>query len=460
MKRIQICILLWIGSFFLNQAFSQTQKIVADKIIAQVGDKIILQSDIKNAIEDYKRQGQEAQLPPNAECIFLEGQLIQKVLVLQAMRDSIEISDEELDALLDNQIRGFISSYGSQEILEQVAGKTVYQIKEDFRVPFREKKQSDQMRNKIVGNVKITPTEVKEYFNKIPSDSLAYYESELEVGQIIIYPKANKEIEELVTSQLYNIKQQVESGTKKFADMAKIYSQDPGSKDNGGQYNMNRNEKQWDPTFLSAAFKLKEGQVSPVIKTRFGLHIIQMVSRAGDDAVIRHILMMPSVTDIEVKESIATLDTVRSKIISSKMTFGEAVNKYSEDENSKFSAGLIMNYSGSTFLTIDQLDKDLVVNLKNMKVGEISQPLTYTDERNRKAVRIILLKSTTEPHRENLKDDYNKIAQRALEEKKMKVLEKWFVDHIPEFFISIDDEYNACTNVGDWLSAASASAEK
>ncbi len=434
--------------------FAQTQKVVADKIIAQVGDKIILHSDIQNAIDDYKRQGQEAQLPPNPECAFLEGQLIQKVLVLQALKDSLPISDEELDALLDNQIRGFINSYGSQEILEQVAGKTVYQIKEDFREPFREKKLSEQMRSKIVENVKITPTEVKEQFNKIPIDSLPFYESELEVGQIIIYPKPNKDVEEYVNKQLYTLKQQVESGGKKFADLAKIYSQDPGSKDNGGQYNINRNDKNWDPTFMSAAFKLKEGQVSPVIKSKFGLHIVQMVSRAGDDAVVRHILIIPSVTQDEINEAKVKLDTVRAKILTNRMTFGEGVNKFSEDENSKFNAGLFTGYDGSTFLTIDQLDKELVVNLKNMKAGDISEPLTYTDERGRSAVRLVYLKSTTEPHRENLKDDYNKIAQRALEIKKMDVLQKWFTDHISDYYISIDPEYTACTNMNDWMKAA------
>lgn len=437
--------------------FAQPQKIVADKIVGQVGDKIILQSDIKNAIDDYKRQGQEAQLPPNPECAFLEGQLIQKVLVLQAQRDSLPISDEELDAMLDNQIRGFISSYGSQEILEQVAGKTVYQIKEDFREPFREKKLADDMRKKILDNIRITPTEVKDFFNKIPADSLPYYESELEAGQIVIYPKANKDIEVYVTNQLYTLKQQVESGSKKFADLAKIYSQDPGSKDNGGQYSINRTEKNFDPTFMAAAFKLKEGQVSPVIQTKFGLHIIQMVSRAGDDAVVRHILMIPSVTDAEINDTKVKLDTVRSKIIAGKLTFSEAVNKNSEDENSKYTAGLFSNYDGSTFLTIDQLDKDLVVNLKNMKVGEISQPLTFKDERGRTGVRLAYLKSMTQPHRENLKDDYNKIAQRALEEKKLEALQKWFVDHVSDYYISIDKEYNRCGNVNEWMSALSVS---
>lgn len=427
------------------------QKVVVDKIIAQVGDKIILHSDVANAIADYKRQGAEAQLPPNPECAFLEGQLIQKALVLQALKDSLTVAEDELDALLDNQIRGFINMYGSKEILEEVAGKTVYQIKEDFREVFKERKLADQMRGKILDNIKITPTEVKAYFNKIPVDSLPFYESEIEVNQIMVYPKANKEVEELVVKELYDLKRQIENGTKKFDQSAKLYSEDPGSKENGGQYNINRNDKNWDPAFMSAAFRLKEGNISSVIKSRFGYHIIQMVSRAGDDAVVRHILRIPTVSDDEVKEGIEKLDSVRSKIIAGIISFNEAVNKYSDDENSKFSGGAIMGRDGSSYLSIDQLDKDLVVALQNIKVGEISEPFSYTDERGKKVVRIIILKSRTEPHKENLKDDYNRIAQRALEEKKNAVLEKWFKQHIPNFYIYINTDFSACQNLKDWM---------
>src|SRR6476620_1330798 len=328
---------------------AQAQKVVADKIIAQVGDKIILKSDIDNAIIDTKRQDPDAQLPPNADCLFLQGQLIQKTLVLQAQKDSILVEDDELEALLDNKIRYFISAYGSQEMLEQVAGRSVYQIKEDLREPFKEKTLADKMQNKILENVKITPNEVKEYFEKIPKDSLRFYESELEVAQIILYPKANKDVEDYVSSRLYEMKKQAESGQKKFDALARLYSEDPGSKENGGQYNINRTDKSWDPTFISAAFKLKEGEISPVIKSKFGLHIIQMVSRAGDDAVVQHILLIPPVTDVEVKAAMQKLDSIRSKITEGAMSFAAAVNKFSEDESSKFTSGFFTNNrDGST----------------------------------------------------------------------------------------------------------------
>jgi peptidyl-prolyl cis-trans isomerase SurA len=456
----KVILLGLIGLFSkIPSIFAQQQKIVADKIIAEIGDKIILKSDIDNAIADYKHNGQEAQLPPNAECAFLEGQLVQKALVLQAERDSLPITDDEIDALLDNKIRYFISVYGSQQALEEVAGKSVYEIKEDYRPAFRENKLAEDMRNKILENVKITPAEVEDYYNKIPKDSLRYYESQLELSQIILFPKANQDVVDYVTNQLLEWKKEVETGQKKFEALAKVYTDDPGSKDNGGQYSINRNDKNWDPTFMAAAFKLKEGQISPVIKSKFGYHIIQMVSRAGDDAVVRHILKIPPVTDDEVNISKRKLDSIRSDVIAGKISFNAAVNKYSEDENSKLTAGTITAPDGSTSVTIDQLDKDLVPNLKDMKPGDISQPLSYTDERGTKGVRLVYLKTLSAPHRENLKDDYNKVAERALMEKKQKALESWFASHIPDFYINIDKDYSGCKNINEWWNA-SQTAEK
>jgi peptidyl-prolyl cis-trans isomerase SurA len=267
----------------------------------------------------------------------------------------------------------------------------------------------------------------------------------------VLYPKANRDVESYVMRELNDWKKQVEDGTKKFDQLAKSYTEDPGSKESGGQYSINKNDKFWDPAFIAAAFKLKEGQVSPVVKSKFGLHLIQMVSRSGDDAVIRHILRIPPVTDEEIKEAVGKLDSVRSKIVTGSLSFGEAVNKYSEDEGSKFSGGRKQGRDGSSFVTIDQLDKDMVVAIKDMKPGDYSKPIPFTDERGKKAVRLVYLQTRTSPHRENLKDDYSKISQRALEQKKNDVLEKWFKSHIPNYYITIDKEFAGCSSVKDWI---------
>lgn len=440
---------------------AQTKKVVADKIVGQVGDKIILRSDIQNAMSDMKRraQGQDNVILPT-ECQLMEGQLIRKALVLQAQKDSLHVTEEEIDAALDNQIRMFIQQYGSKDVLEEIAGKTVYQIKEDFREGFREQKLSDQMQSKIVESVKITPTEVKAYYNKIPKDSLPFYESEIEVSQIVIHPKANKDVEEYVSKQLYDYKKQAEEqGPAKFDQLAKLYSEDPGVKENGGQYTLNRNDKgSWDPAFLSASFRLKEGQISPVIKSKFGLHIIEMVSRSGDEAVVKHILRIPPITQDEINIAKKQLDSVRGKLIAGSLSFGAAVNKFSDDENSKFSAGAIAGRDAAgattTYVTIDQLDKDIVVLLKNMKPGDFSEPQVYKDDRGSQAVRIIYLRNRTEPHRENLKEDYDQVAKRALEEKKSEALEKWFKEHIPTYYVAIDKDYDSCSSLAEWRQAA------
>jgi len=188
-----------------NTVEAQSKKVIADKIVGQVGDKIILRSEIINTIADAKRQtqGQENVVLPN-ECQVLESQLIRKALLLQAQKDSLNVEDDEIEAELDNRIRQTIQQYGSKDILEEIAGKTVYQLKDDFREAFREQKLADQMQRKIVDNIKITPTEVKLYYSKTPQDSLPFYESEIEVSQIVMTPKANKDVEEYVAKQLYD----------------------------------------------------------------------------------------------------------------------------------------------------------------------------------------------------------------------------------------------------------------
>ena len=429
---------------------SQTAKVVADKIIAVVGDKIILKSDIDNAITDMVRQGME--VPPNAQCLTLEQAMGIKALMLQAERDSIPVTDEEIEAEIDNRIRYFVGVYGSKEKVEEISGKSLYQLKEDFKEGFREQKLAGAERNKIVDGIRITPNEVKAYFDKLPKDSLPFYESELEIGQIIVFPKASKEADDYCIEQLSEFKKQVESGKKDFKKLADIYSDDEATqKQNDGELNINRTQKNFDAVFVGKAFSLKEGQVSSPFKTQFGYHIIQMVSRAGDDAVVRHILKIPKINQEEINKSIAKLDTVRSKLIAGTLTFGDAVSKNSEDENSKFTGGRKTNAEGSSYITIDQLDKDMALMLKDLQVGQFSQPQEFENERKKKGVRIVYLLSKSEPHRENLKDDYNKISHRALEDKKSEALQNWFSEKISTFYIKVDEEYKSCSEMKKWL---------
>jgi peptidyl-prolyl cis-trans isomerase SurA len=442
---------LLLGTVVVAQA---PRKVVADKIVGIVGDKIILKSDVYNDILDRQRRGET--VPENADCSIMEQILTLKALVLQAEKDSLQVGDDEIDALLDNQIRGFVNMYGSKEALEEIAGRTVYQIKEDFRQTFKERKLAERMRDKIVENIKITPQEVNQYFSKKDQNNLPFYESEVVIGEIILNPKPSRDLEKLTQDELADFKKQVESGQQKFETLARLYTDDPGSKENGGQYSINRTEKTWDPAFLNNAFRLKEGQISPVFKSKFGYHILQMVSRAGDDAIVRHILRIPKITEDEINEAINKLDSVRSKLIAGTITFGEAVAKYSDDETSKYTGGIRQGQNGSTFLELGQLDKELVELLAKtgLKPGEYSKPTPYTDERGKKGVRIVYLKTRTSPHRENVKDDYDRLAKEAIEIKKQKALEGWFASKIPSYYIMIDDDFKNCGTLNKWMQYA------
>jgi len=445
MYRSSILLAILIGTF--STSFGQ-QKVVADKIAGILGDKIILKSELAIAVADMQRNGGAT----TDECNVLDNMLIQKALVLQAERDSIPVTDDEVDAELDQKIRYFMNLYGGKDALEQIAQRTVYQLKQDMRPSIKEQRLAQGMRNKIVEDIKITPTEVKDYYEKIPKDRLRFYESELQLSQIVLYPKPSRDIEKLAIDELNDYKRQVEAGSKKFESLAQIYSDDPGSREKGGQIELNRNDKIWDPIFFATAFRLKEGQVSPVIKTKAGYHIIQMVSRNGDDALVRHILKIPQITEPEIAEANVKLDSIRNLLTAGTYGFGEAVAKFSDDDMAKSTAGQIMSREGSTFMTIQDLDKDMVLLLKNsnLKPGEYSKPTVFTDERGKKGVRIVYMVSKSEPHRENLKDDYNRVAQRALEEKKSAALEKWFISKIPTFYVMIDGEYRNCANLSKW----------
>jgi peptidyl-prolyl cis-trans isomerase SurA len=438
-------------------AFAQPGKVIADKIVAVVGDKLILKSDLDNSLADMQRQG--AEIPANGRCLTLEQAMGIKALVLQAEKDSLPVPEEKIETDIDNQIRYFINAYGSKDELERIAGKTIYQIKEDFKQGFRDRELASAMRNKIVEGIKITPNETKAYFDQIPKDSLAFYESEVQIGEIVIYPKASRDAEEYAIEQLKEYRTQIESGRKDFKTLATIYSEDPAAKENAGQYEINRNQKDLDPTWLAKAYTLKEGQISTPFKTKFGYHIIQLVSRAGDDAVVRHILKIPQITATEITEVNNKLDSVRAKLLTGIFSFGEAVAKYSNDEASKFTGGLRQSKDGDTYLTIDELDANTVALLKSLTVGQYSQPVEYADERGKKGVRFIYLVSRTEPHRENMKDDYNKISLRAIEEKKAAALEKWFTQKIPTYYIMLDEEYKTCEEMQKWINPAGASAK-
>lgn len=454
---------IFLGSSMLLLAaisgHAQQQKILADKILAQIGDNIILQSDIDNAIRDYKRNEDPAignSLPPDAECSFLKTMLTRKALMIQAQRDSLPFSEEDLNGKLDNQIRYGVAQAGGREQFEQMARKSIYQFREDMRPAYKEQMMAGNMQQKIVSGVKITPEEVEAYYNAIPKDSLRLYEAQLEISQVIMHPKPNKDVEDLITEQLLGYKKEVEAGKRKFEDLVKLYSQEPGAKETGGMFNFNRLNKNIDPSFTSAAFRLKDGQISPPVKSAFGWHLIQMVSHVGDDAVVRHLLLIPPVSDADTKITVDSMEIVRKMILDKKITFNGAVSVFGDDDVAKYTGGAVTAPDGSTSVTYDQInDPQLLKTIKDMNPGDISIPQVFQNQdtkgQTKTAVRIILLRSKSEPHRENLKDDYDKIAARALQLKQEKVMSSWIASHIPSYYIHLDQNASkGCPGLVEW----------
>ncbi len=437
--------------------YAKGKKPAADKIIAILGNKIILKSDLQKTILQQKKNYDT--LPTNISCAVLEQMLAQNALVLQAKKDSLPVSDDRVEQELNRRIAYFKQAYGSREKMEEVLGKSIFQIKDQYRDDIKEQLLAEAMRTKIINDVKITPTEVKAFFDAIPKDSLTYFKSEVEVGQIMIKPEPDSSVVAYTINQLKDLKKQALSKKKSFSSLANLYSNDVST--GGDILTIDRTTKQFDPNFVAAAFRLKEGEISPVIKSQFGYHIIQMVRRQGNIAQVRHILLIPPITSGDIRKATKKLDSVRSKIVSGKLTFGQAASLYSDDDGyggTKGSGGMFTNpQDHSTFMSIDNLDPGVVLALDTLKVGHITMPLTFAPNpkmRSQKAVRIIYLKSRSTPHQESLKTDYSRIQQQALQEKQMKVLNEWFEQHVSDFYLKIDKDYDKCRNIESWVKAS------
>lgn len=427
--------------------FSAAQ--TADKILAIVGrNHIILQSELEGALTQSVQGGMD--ITEEMKCQMLQQMILQKMLVEQAARDSVIVTDEEVEGSLDNKIRYYVSLFGSKEKMEQNAGKTVYQLKEENRDAVRESMTAEKMQGQIMQHIKITPAEVQTFYKSIPVDSLPFFPAMVEMGQIVIGPDVSPELEEYARKKLEGIRSHIVNDSASFEAQATIYSEDPGSRDNNGDLGV-INRKDVVPEFAAAAFKLQNGEISPIVKTKFGYHIIQMVKRQGEDAHLRHILVKPQYTTADYDKALRKLDSVRAELVSGKITFQEAVGKYATDEMSKRTGGMIVDLqSGATQMDIDKLDPALALMIDNLKPGEFSQPQIFDQPGGEKSCRIVYMKNITTPHKANLKDDYSKIQEVALQHKKSQQMEKWVNEKLPSYYVKLDPAFKECTNIKNW----------
>ncbi|GAB4251250.1 MAG: peptidylprolyl isomerase [Vicingaceae bacterium] len=428
--------------------FSLNAQVVLDEIIAVVGDEIVLKSDIETQAASYQSQG--LIIREEDKCRILEDLLFQKLLINQAKLDSVAVTDGQVEGELNRRLNYFIQQVGSKEKLEEYYQKSIIEIKDEFRTVIKEQLLAQIMQGKITDGVRITPAEVKEYFKSIPEDSVPIVQSEVEVAQIIIKVKENKEAQDAAINRLNELRERIING-EDFATLAILYSEDPGSAKNGGELGF-LGRAELVPEFSAVAFKLKNNKVSEVVKTEYGYHIMQLIERRGEKVNVRHILIKPKLTTEQVLKAKQLADSVYQLIITDSLTFDEAAQKFSDDKATKNNGGLVVNpQTGTSTWELDAIDPKIYVIIKNMMVGEVSKPVPTELIDQSKAYRIVKLLNKSPEHKATLETDYYKIQNAALAHKKQEALLEWINKKTQQTFISIKEPYNTCTFDNNWL---------
>ncbi|GAB3836401.1 peptidylprolyl isomerase [Hymenobacter jeollabukensis] len=414
-----------------------------DGIIVKVDNQIVLRSDLDAIYQQQLQQAEGKPLPPDIQCKILQSLTLNKLLVAKAETDSVVVEDSQVNNELNRRMNYFIQQIGSEKKLEEYYNKPLRQLKEELRLQVKEQLVQQKMQDQIAGKVTVTPREVRQFFNKIPKDSLPYYSTEVEVGQIVKLAKPDEKAEQAVVAKMNDLRAQILAGAD-FAALARQYSEDPVSAKDGGNLGFFK-RKELVPEYEAASLRMEPGGLSPIVKSQFGYHLIQLIEKKGDSYNTRHILMKPVSGGADIDAASAALLKLRSRIQHDSITFAKAAKDMSEDKESGANGGLLANRrDGSSYIPLDQLDPAIFFTIDTMKVGRISKPLPYRTDDGKDAVRIIWLKSNTPPHQANLKDDYQKIALAALNQKKNKALDEWFLRNRGTVFIEVDPEYAGC----------------
>jgi peptidyl-prolyl cis-trans isomerase SurA len=442
---------LAILSFIIFISIAEAQKHTLDKIAGVVGNSIILQSDIELKYATFLSQGNQPS--PDIKCQILQSLLTQKLLAQQAIIDSVDVKDDEVDNDVDRRMRGMIQRAGGQDKLEAFLGRSVIQYKDEIRPDIRESLVAQKMQQKITTNVNTTPQDVKKFFDAIPKDSLPSFNKEVEVGEIQFNPKltaAEKEIYRLKAEELLK---RIKSG-EDFATLASLYSQDPGSAPQGGDLGFS-DRSAFVKEFSAMAFKLKAGEISPVFESDYGFHFLQVIERRGEQVHVRHILIVPVITPESLNRAKAKADSVYDLLTKNKkIDFSNAAAYYSDNKDTKYNGGMMLNADNvdarTTYIPTDRLDPQIALVTDTMKVGSLSKPQLFTGADGKKSYKILYLKSTTKAHKANLDQDYPKIKEYATNNKINRTVSEWFQKKRKATFIKIDPEYQSCPSLKGW----------
>jgi peptidyl-prolyl cis-trans isomerase SurA len=453
MKKISKPHLHWLFTFLLlilpGAAGLFAQEIVVDRIVAIVGKNMILESDIEAQYQQLKMQGSIEGSASSMKCMILQKMLRDDLLLNQAELDSIQVSDEEVERSLDQRLRYFISQFGTQEKLEQYYGKSIIEIKEEFRDMVKNYMLVEQVQNEITKNVAVTPSDVKAYYHNIPVDSIPLISATVEMAQIIKVPPVSMEQKVMIKEKLRDLRRRILAG-ENFATLAILYSEDPGSAAKGGEIGFFGRGELY-PEYEAAAFKLKEGEVSDIVETKAGFHIIQLIERKGDYINTRHILLMVKPSPVDLDAARQKLDSVLTLIKGGQITFEDAVVKYSDDPGKANGGFMINSYTGTTWYTMDQLEPQVSFVINKLEVGDISSPVPAETDEGKAAYRLIKLVDRTEPHRANLSEDYSLITENALAQKKEEKITEWVNKNVENAYIMIIDDYKNCDFDYNWF---------
>ncbi len=427
-----------------------------DKIVAQVGDEIILLSNVQAA---KLQQVQERNLDVKdistlSDCKIIEDLMYQNLLLNQARLDSLPISDEQVDSEMENRLRYIISSMpGGRDQFEKFYGKSITQIKEDFRVIIRNQILARDMQQKLTSSVSVTPKEVETYFKGLPKDSVPYINMKLSFQQIVYFPAITQEDENKVYNDLRDIRSKIIAGDKSFDYFARTKSEDPGSAAQGGKIAASKG--MMVPAFEAAVFSLKPGEISEVFESEYGYHVLKLNSRLGDDYTCQHILLTVKSSDESLNSAAAKIDSCYALLAENKITWEEAVLRFSNDENTKQNKGIITNPKTGEqtwdMQDLNEIDREIYVLTDALEENKFTQPNVYFDMMQRKqGFRIVRLLKRYPPHIANLTDDYMLIKRAAENDKMQKTLEKWVESKVNNVYIRLDDSLKNCDFKYKW----------
>jgi peptidyl-prolyl cis-trans isomerase SurA len=421
---------------------------VVEGIVAVVEDNIILKSDLDLQVAQAKEAGYYGEA--DLYCEVLNQLIIDKIFIVQGQRDSVVVSNDEVDSELNRRISYFINMFGSNEKLEEYYGKSIFDLKEEFREDIYQQLLSDRMKNQVFADLVISPAEVFSFFDKIPKDSLPYFNAEVEIGQIVVFAEPTIIQKQAAKLKAEKIKEDILFGSD-FGFQALLYSDDPGSATKDGALGyVKRGELV--PEFEAAAFRLQVGEISDVVETEFGFHLIQLMDRKGDRIDVRHILITPDIDNQNVLDAEMEIREVNYKLIGKEITYQQAVATYSQDEQSKQNGGLLTNpESGDTFFEMSQLEGSVALALDGVKIGAFSEVLPYQSYDGKAGFRIIYLQSESPAHIADLKTDYSKIKAVAKQTKQNDEMEKWLSKKAESIYVRLAPEYENCDLITNQL---------